>query len=270
MKRIVFSLFLLLMVTGVNAQKIDTRLTELVKRSATVYSTRANAASAANLEAYQKKVKENYIVDFNTDDSVRTLGVTAYLKKGAECPTAQLEASGITVRSTFDNVAFLAVPADMLSALEAIDDIILAVPESKVKVMNMEARTATKADKAGTPADATAAGLPQAYTGKGVVLGIIDAGIDFNHVAFRNADGSTRVQKAMVYGDGISTSDKEYTAATIAGATTDGTDDSHGSHTSAIAGGSVVTDGEWKWQGVAPEARLFQNSNSTLRIDRKI
>ena len=156
---------LLLMVTGASAQKIDTRLTDLVNKSAAVHANRASARSAANREAFQKKVKENYNVDFNNDGSVRMLGVTAYLKKGAECPTTQLEANGITVRSTFDNVAFLAVPADKLSALEAIDDIILAVPEGKMKVMNMEARTATKADKAGTPIDATAAGLPQAYAG---------------------------------------------------------------------------------------------------------
>lgn len=160
MKRIVFSLFLLLMMTGASAQKIDTRLTDLVNKSAAVHANRASVRSTANREAYQRKVKENYNVDFNTDGSVRMLGVTAYLKKGAECPTAQLEANGITVRSTFDNVAFLAVPADKLSALEAIDDIILVVPEGKMKVMNMEARTATKADKAGSLTDATAAGLP--------------------------------------------------------------------------------------------------------------
>ncbi len=119
----------------------------------------------------------------------------------------------------------------------------------------MEARTATKVDKAGAEADAKAAGLPQAYTGKSVVLGIIDVGIDFNHVAFRNADGTSHVQKAMIFGDS-ETPDKEYTSETIAGVTSDGTSDSHGSHTSAIAGGSVVTDCSWKWQGVAPEADL--------------
>ena len=34
--------------------------------------------------------------------------------------------------------------------------------------------------------------LPQAYTGKGVVTGIVDGGIDPNHINFLKPDGSTR------------------------------------------------------------------------------
>ena len=35
--------------------------------------------------------------------------------------------------------------------------------------------------------------LPQAYTGKGVVTGIVDGGIDPNHINFLKPDGSTRL-----------------------------------------------------------------------------
>ena len=34
--------------------------------------------------------------------------------------------------------------------------------------------------------------LPQAYTGKGVVTGIVDGGIDPNHINFLKPDGTTR------------------------------------------------------------------------------
>lgn len=240
-----------------NAQKIDGRLTNLIKKTAVpARMSRAGVRNTEAMQAFQKAAKETYSVEFNADGSVRSIGVLAYLKEGAECPTELLKQMGITVNSTFDNVAFLSVPADRLAELETVDDITLVVPEGKVRVMNMDARKATKADKAGSTADAVAEGLPQAYTGSGVVLSIIDIGIDFNHIAFKNADGTSRVKKAVIFGDGTMTTTKEYTPETISGATTDVSFLSHGTHTAAIAGGSVVTDGSWKWQGVAPEADL--------------
>ena len=264
MKRTVFSLFLLLMVTGVLAQKIDTRLTELVKKSAAVHTNRASAQSTASQEAYQKKVKESYNVAFNADGSVSTLGVTAYLKKDAECPTAQLEANGIHINGVLDNMVFLAVPADKLSALETIDDIILAVPEGKVQPMLMDARKVTNADKVTDATQATAAGLPQAYTGKGVVLGIIDQGIDYNHAVFYDpTTGAARVKQLIQYEEGTNLTPAILEDPNMyATWSSDITDTSHGTHTSAIAGGSLITatmndNSKFEWQGVAPETDLI-------------
>ena len=36
-------------------------------------------------------------------------------------------------------------------------------------------------------------GLDTSYTGKGVIIGVVDQGIDYNHPDFKNPDGSTRV-----------------------------------------------------------------------------
>lgn len=36
--------------------------------------------------------------------------------------------------------------------------------------------------------------LPQAFTGKGVIAGVVDVGFDFTHPAFRNDDGSSRIK----------------------------------------------------------------------------
>ena len=43
--------------------------------------------------------------------------------------------------------------------------------------------------------------LPQPYTGKGVVVGIVDAGFDYLHAAFRNPeDGTLRIKKIWEQG----------------------------------------------------------------------
>ena len=212
-RSLILMMTLLLVVEGVNAQKIDQRLTRLIEQ---VNARRAQGQRPVNAEAVNKTM----VVDFNADGSVRAFSAIATLKDGAEWPTAQLE--------QVEELSY--VKADQIR-----------------KLTNSIARKATKADVSGNATQAVANGLPQAYTGKGVVLGIIDTGIDFNHAAFRNADGSSRVKKAYVC---TKTSMDEYDIEMLP---TDTNNGSHGTHTAATAGGSETGNG---LQGVAPEADL--------------
>lgn len=114
-----------------------------------------------------------------------------------------------------------------------------------------EARKYTNVDKVNTTAASQAQQLPAAYTGKGVVLGIIDSGIDYNHAAFRTTDGKTRVVRVIDYSQNnkrVFTTEQEIMALTA------DKNDSHGTMTSSIAGGSDVGNG---MQGMAPEADLI-------------
>ena len=231
---------LLLMVAGVNAQKIDQRLTGLVEQ---VNTRRAQGQRPVNAEAVNKTM----VVDFNADGSIRDFSAIATLKDGAQWPTAQLEQMGIKVRYVAGNQAALVIPADKLLQLEQVEELSYVKADLVRELTNNAARQASRADVAGNPIKAIVEALPQAYTGKGVVLGIIDTGIDFNHAAFRNADGSSRVQKAYVAGK---TSVDEYDINIL---TIDTPEGSHGTHTSATAGGSETGNG---LQGVAPEADL--------------
>ena len=83
------TLTLLLIVAGVNAQKIDQRLTRLVEQ---VNARRAQGLRPVNAEAVNKTM----VVDFNADGSIKALSAIATLKDGAEWPTAQLEQMGET------------------------------------------------------------------------------------------------------------------------------------------------------------------------------
>lgn len=92
-------------------------------------------------------------------------------------------------------------------------------------------------------------GLPQAYTGKGVVTGIVDTGMDPNHVNFQNEDGTSRIgyfssitinQNATSEDDAIVT--REYDGSTISTFKTENSGQYHGTHTMGILAGSYKGD----------------------------
>lgn len=243
MRILLLTATLFLTITGAFAQKIDQRLTNLVNQVTQRRAQRLNLLDA-------KAVNKTMAVHFNADGTIRAFSAIATLNEGAACPTAQLEQMGIKVRYVVGNQAALVIPADKLMALEQIDEIRYVRADLMKHLMNDRARKDSKADIVGDSIQAIAAGLPQAYTGKGVVLGIVDDGIDFNHAAFRNADGSTRIKKAYIYGKEEYT---EYSDEDILLLTSDDTETSHGTHTSATAGSSETGNG---MQGVAPEVDL--------------
>ena len=243
-KRVIWMLTLLLVVTGVFAQKIDSRLTRLVEQ---VNTRRAQGLRPLNVDAAKKSIA----VRFHADGSIKDLSAIGLLKKGAECPTAQLEQKGIEVRYQLGDMVVMNIPPEKLQLLDDINEFYSVRADEILQLSNDKARKETGADKVTDPLWAIVAGLPLCYTGKDVVLGIIDRGIDFNHAAFRNADGSTRVKKAVIYNESGKT---EYdTEDAIMALTTDDNTLSHGTHTSATAGGSETGNG---MQGVAPQADL--------------
>lgn len=97
------------------------------------------------------------------------------------------------------------------------------------------------------------------YTGKGVVIGIIDCGIDPRHITFRDATGNSRV-KAYIFTEGSSeTADgmlhiyNYLTPEEIESSPVDPSEGGHGTHTASTAAGA------WKgnqYMGIAPDAEL--------------
>ena len=103
--------------------------------------------------------------------------------------------------------------------------------------------------------------LPDSYDGSGVVVGIVDVGIDYGHLAFRDAMGHSRVARVyMPCRDGSSTvmagdmelPGTEYAGDEILNLVSAETTQSHGTHTSGIAAGSMVNS----YGGMAPGSEL--------------
>ena len=120
--------------------------------------------------------------------------------------------------------------------------------------------------EAGTDQIHKGTSLPQAYTGEGVVVGVVDAGFDYMHAAFRRpADGALRIKRVWEqsattldgasapakYGYGIELNTPEL----IEKAQGDSDSNSHGTHVAAIAAGSdAYKDGAYV--GNAPDADI--------------
>ena len=115
-----------------------------------------------------------------------------------------------------------------------------------------------------TPAIYEDSRLPQAYTGQGVMLGIIDVGLEVTHPNFYTTDGQTlRVTKFLdqfaaddePYGQAIDLGREYTTEADIKGKgyAGDSYRNYHGTHCLGIAGGSGHTT---PYRGVAYEAEL--------------
>ncbi|MGM9712592.1 MAG: S8 family peptidase [Prevotella sp.] len=112
----------------------------------------------------------------------------------------------------------------------------------------------------------TGESLSKAYTGKGVVVGIVDAGFDYMHTAFSStADGKQRIRRVWEqgtksfegctapakYGYGIEMTTEE----ALQRAKADANINSHGTHVAAIAAGcDPFMDNAW-W-GTAPDADI--------------
>ena len=150
-----------------------------------------------------------------------------------------VEALGVVVEDTFDGQDFITarVPIAQMEALAAIDNVTKINVAKRMRSRTDAARQQTNAyDLLARSQSAVAQGVTGKYDGTGVVLGVIDMGIDFQHIAFKDKNGNSRIKRAYIYtGSGRG---KEYTS--VGSLTTDCNSDDHGTHTASTAGGSSV------------------------------
>jgi subtilisin family serine protease len=103
--------------------------------------------------------------------------------------------------------------------------------------------------------------LPQGYTGAGIVMGIIDSGIDYKHPDFKDSLGNTRIYRIWDQRDQTGNSPAifnygtEWDSASINDSTCTHNDLAyygHGTHVSGIAGGNGRSVTQMDMSGVAP------------------
>ena len=110
------------------------------------------------------------------------------------------------------------------------------------------------------------------YTGKGVVIGIVDGGINPQHIAFNDAQGQSRIMDYVFTQSAYETEDNTFVAdhfdaSQILSAPIDYECEGHGTHTASIAAGQCPQN---LYYGVAPDADLVLTTMGEKLYDDEI
>ena len=192
--------------------------------------------------------------------------IAATVRITNESDLSELKSKGVIIQCKFDKgLVTTLIPVDKIEEVAAIDGVKRINVSALMRPLTNLARQTTNVDDVLTlSADALGAGLNSIYDGSGVILGVIDDGIDFQHGAFKDKNGNTRLKRAYCYNGSSAT----YWQGSGTLPTTDDNSEDHGTHTSTIAGGSsvivsgtnvTVTDDHANatYGGMAPGADLF-------------
>jgi len=162
----------------------------------------------------------------------------------AEELSAQIQSWQGTAETLTPSIVSACVPRSRLHELAGMDSVRYVEASVKLKPASDLAHVSARLIENNVPT------VPQ--TGEGVLVGIIDTGIDTNHPAFRTADG-TRIVDYFVQETG-----ERYSADRINAGDAANSPDlvGHGSHVAGIAAGNGAGSVGNEWRGVASEADL--------------
>ncbi|MDE6311451.1 MAG: S8 family serine peptidase [Muribaculaceae bacterium] len=175
---------------------------------------------------------------------------------------SSLEARGYEIIASREDMAIVRMSApEMLLASE--------MPEVRSISLSYDAQPLLFSAKKNTQANEVINGSAEiggkSYDGTGVIVGLMDSGLDPNHPNFLGADGKSRASRVFVITGSNSAVSTYDTPTKIANFTTDPTGDTHGTHVLGCMAGSFGSHGE-KFSKVAfLNSRTGGNQTGTNR-----
>lgn len=259
------------------AQKADVRL-KRVYQEFNQAKPQTEATFSNERRAARQTLRES--VRLEERNGAISVGVIVTLRAGSEeeyaATQAALERDGFKIRTRMLNTVVLSVAVDDLPRLaeaKGIERISAARYSRPLKAEGVAekklARPLLKNDQANLAVQAPSARLTYNVSGKGVVVGVIDSGIDWRHGDFKKANGTTRVKAIWDLSDPANTGPggvgRTFTEAEInsalagTGAVGEKDTNNHGTHVTGIAAGNGTLSGGnlGTHAGIAPEADLI-------------
>lgn len=197
--------------------------------------------------------------------------VSAFISVDDSKVVDELRKHGVTVRSVLGGVVTASLPLSCINTIADIDGVKNIQAGSEVRLLMDAARADANVDACHTATESLGD-----YTGKGVVVGIVDNGFEYAHADFlKNDYTETRVVRVWEQGATSGNAPEKYgygaeytTLKDMKHARLDTYDTFHGTHVAGIAAGS---DRSTNYYGVATEADIvlvsFITSQSTSVID---
>lgn len=197
--------------------------------------------------------------------------VSAYIHLAHGADASALAGLGVEVNLRCGDILTARVPVASLAAVASLPGVEYVQAATPVAPMMDVARPAARVDLV-----QQGAGLPRAYDGTGVVVGIIDSGFDYTHPAFYSADRSElRIKRVWEQGYDGGTPPEGFTYGgefdspeEILAAAGDITTNTHGTHVAGIAAGADTTLGSY--QGVATGADIVLVSISGVDTETNV
>jgi uncharacterized protein (TIGR03437 family) len=207
----------------------------------------------------------------------QSVGVIINLRDDDETIARELTTQGVRLRARIGNLAVADVAIDDLLKLAGLNSV-QYLRAAKFKTTLSEFKSPIHTSPAAFVNDAANGAIkaPEARTtfnlsGQGVIVGLIDSGIDWRHGDFRKADGKTRIKTLWDLSDRAGTGPggvgRVYTEADLnAALQNNGTVNErdlngHGTHVAGTAVGNGLGTGgalpSGTFAGVAPEANLI-------------
>lgn len=212
-------------------------------------------------------------------DSKRSAYAPPYQMNGVEVVDAfidiadhsvieSLKAQGVVVNCEFDGFITAQIPVHQLETVSTMNGV-MDVEISKM--LELCTDSTLSVTHAGEVLNGAQFGLPQAYDGSGVIIGVIDSGFDFQHIAFKRADNDSVTRIVRVYDPEDTTGHPAIVGTSVLrgsvfmgeqidALTTDLSSSSHGTHTTSIAAGRPVEG----YSGMAPGADIVLCIQRTL------
>ncbi len=191
-------------------------------------------------------------------EPVDTAAVGAYIFYDDPSGLAAAEALGARVSRDYGSFATATVPVARLAEIGRAKGVRYVSLGNEVTLLNDYNRSRTGVDA--LHSNSTAA-LPGPFTGKGVVVGVIDSGVEYGHIAFRESSGTGLRIKAVweqksskgTPPAGFGYGSEYTTPEDILGSVYDTATSFHGSHTMGTAAGADLSG---RYYGVAPDAEI--------------